>query len=95
MKKVFLQHWEESERGWGIRPDGCSLHYSLEDRKKYVDSIYKYRDTTSIPYEYERICGEPIEVSIKEELYNSIKNGTLRLMRHEMHNLIQLKEMIL
>ena len=37
MKKVYLQHWEESERGWGIRPDGCSLHLTLEDRKKYIE----------------------------------------------------------
>jgi hypothetical protein len=95
MRKVYLQHWEESERGWGIRPDGCSLHTTLEERKKYLDSIYKNRDSSSIPHEYDRICGEAFEVSIKEELYDSFENGTLRLMRHEMHNLIQLKEMIL
>ena len=95
MKKVYLQHWEESERGWGIRPDGCSLHTTLTERKNYVESIYKDRDANNVPDEYDRVCGEPIEVSIKEELYNSFENGTLRLMRHEMNNLIQLKEIIL
>ena len=95
MKKVFLQHWEESERGWGIRPDGCSLHFTLEDRQKYIDSIYKNRNASNVPDEYDRICGEAIEVSIKEELYDSIENGTLRLLRHEMHNLIKLEEIIL
>lgn len=95
MKKVYLQHWEESERGWGIRPDGCSLHLTLEDRKKYIETIYEGRDISNIPHEYERICGEPIEVDIKDELYDTIQNGTLRLLRHEMNNLLKLDEIIL
>ena len=24
--EVVVQKWEESERGWGTRPDGFSLH---------------------------------------------------------------------
>jgi hypothetical protein len=96
MKKVYLQYWEESERGWGVRPDGCSLHLTKEDHKKYIDSIYKEREShTEVPYEYDRIVGEPIEILIKDDLYDSIDAGTLRLMEHQMNNLIKLEELVI
>jgi hypothetical protein len=34
--KAWRQDWEESERGWGVRPDGHTLHLSLQDLKTYV-----------------------------------------------------------
>ena len=40
MKKVYLQYWEVSEKEKGIREDGCSLHISLIEHKKYIDNIY-------------------------------------------------------
>jgi hypothetical protein len=33
---VIRQEWEESERGWGCRPDGYSLHLDKEDRNTYI-----------------------------------------------------------
>ena len=96
MKKVYLQYWEESERGWGIRPDGCSLHNTLEEHKLYVDKIYYNRiNETEIPYEYDRICGETINVRIKDELVSEFENGTLRLSQYEMNNLIKLEELVI
>ena len=96
MKKVFLQYWEESERGWGVRPDGCCLHLSKEDNKKWLDFIYKEREThTEVPYEYDRPVGELLEVMIKDDLHDSIQNGSLRLMEHEMNNLLKLEEIII
>ena len=96
MKKVFLQYWEESERGWGVRPDGCSIHLSLEEHKKYVNSIYNERKThTQVPYEYDRPVGESLSIMIKDDLYENIKNGSLRLMEYEMNNLIKLEEIII
>jgi hypothetical protein len=35
--EVVYQSWLESERGWGVRPDGYSLHLSLGDRKRFID----------------------------------------------------------
>ena len=32
-KEVVAVQWEESERGWGVRPDGCSLHVSVESKR--------------------------------------------------------------
>ena len=94
MKKVYLQFWEESERGWGIRPDGCSLHLTVEDHKRYIKSIYDSRLNESVPYEYDRIVGEIIEVMIKDTLYDEIK-GSYRLWQHEMNNLTKLEEIII
>jgi len=37
---VYAVEWEESERGWGVRPDGISLHYSKE-----VEPLYAFKNT--------------------------------------------------
>ena len=95
MRKVYLQYWEESERGWGVRPDGCSLHLTLDEHKKYIKSIYDSREEdTEVPDEYERIVGEPIEVMVDPALF-SIIEGTLRLLQYEMNNLIKLEELVI
>jgi len=93
MTKIYLQYWEESERGWGVRPDGCSIHISLDDHKKYLNIIYEGRNPTEVPYEYDRVCGEPIEAFVKDSLLSVMTNGTLRLFQYEMNNLIKLKEL--
>ncbi len=33
---VVVQKWEETERGWGVRPDGFSLHLTDADRSAYI-----------------------------------------------------------
>ena len=40
MKTVWCQLWEESEKGWGVRPDGYSLHSNQEDVKKYIKEYW-------------------------------------------------------
>ena len=93
MQKVYLQHWEESERGWGVRPDGCSLHLTLDNHKSYVNKVYDNRDTNVIPHEYERVVGEPIEVMISDVIFEElVKSGSVRLMQHSFTNLRNLKE---
>lgn len=94
MKKVYLQHWEESERGWGVRPDGCSLHIDLENHKSYLQSIYDERDPMNVPHEYERIVGDVSEVLVSDTIFSQIikTKGTLRLMQHSFSNLIKLQE---
>ena len=37
---VVCQYWEESERGWGVRPDGCSLHLTEADRKQFIKEYW-------------------------------------------------------
>jgi hypothetical protein len=95
MKKVYLQYWEESERGWGCRPDGCSLHINPLNHSSYLKEIYSGRDVNNIPHEYDRIVGELIEVEIGDNLYNEIVNngGNLRLAEYSMNNLRKLQDL--
>lgn len=95
--KAYLQYWEESERGWGVRPDGCSIHVDLKSHTNYVDEVY--RDRTfhhHVPDEYDRIVGNPIEVEISEKLYvDLLEKKNLRLSEVETNNLIKFNEIIL
>jgi hypothetical protein len=69
---VIRQEWEESERGWGCRPDGYSLHLDKEDRdtfvKNYWDSMPK-----ECPDEYSRPCGEAVATPVDKEVYDLIR----------------------
>jgi hypothetical protein len=38
---VLCQVWEESEQGWGVRPDGYSLHTSQEALTEYVKTYWE------------------------------------------------------
>jgi len=94
MMRVYLQHWEESERGWGIRPDGCSLHFGLIEHDSFIKLIYENRENTLVPKEYERIVGRLIGAYVKDDIYKIVmKEGTLRLNQYEMSNLIKLEEL--
>lgn len=96
MNKVFMQLWEESERGWGTRPDGCSLHLSIEEKIIYINNVYNSRNNLSTPDEYDRVVGSEIEVFIEDSLYESIKfSKSVRLFEHELNNLFSLEEIII
>jgi hypothetical protein len=96
MKRILLQYWEESERGWGIRPDGASLHKDIIDHKNYVDSIYNIRESTKlVPDEYDRVVGDPIFISVNEDLFNLISTKSVRLTQYQLNNLIKTKDIIL
>lgn len=92
-----MQLWEESERGWGVRPDGCSLHVDTTERKKFIDKIYESRSNDShVPSEYDRIIGDEMEVFVDDMLFSSIKSkGSVRIYEHELNNLIKFDELII
>jgi hypothetical protein len=95
MNKVVLQLWEESEKNWGIRPDGCSIHLDDNLRNSYVKALYVDRGT-EIPNIYERILGDPIIAFVNDNIYAILENeGSVRLLEHEMNNLINLEEIII
>ena len=95
MNKVYLQIWEESERGWGVRPDGCSIHLTLSNRNEYVSEIYGGRRLGNVPDEYERVVGNPLSVFISDEVLKETNiKGYLRLMEHEFRNLISMEEIV-
>ena len=94
MNKVILQIWEESERGWGTRPDGCSMHIDLKERENYIQTLYESRKSDeSIPHEYERIVGEGVEAFIEDALFELVqKDKSLRLTQYQMNNLMGMEE---
>lgn len=78
---VWCQKWEESERGWGTRPDGYSLHLTFQDAEIY---IREYWDSMpdAVPDEYSRPDGNIypclVDKNVCEEIKDS-KNGIRRL----------------
>jgi hypothetical protein len=93
MNRCYLQRWEESERGWGIRPDGCSLHSHVDSHRIYLQSIYDNREADQIPDEYERVSGPLVECFISDNLFQILKSKeSLRLHEYEMNNLIDTEE---
>jgi hypothetical protein len=76
-RPVVKQLWEESERGWGTRPDGYSLHLSESDRVQFIRDYWN-RMPQTVPSDYSRPYGGPFIVDVNKKLYREIeksKNG--------------------
>lgn len=97
MNKIVLQLWEESGRSWGVRPDGCSIHLDSAERDRYVESVYSARrGSESVPDEYDRIVGAPMESYVDDLLFDSLKKEkSIRLAQHEMSNLLGMEDIII
>ena len=54
----YMVRWRESERGWGQRPDGWSLHLSVADANGYI-ADYWSRQPAVVPSEYSFPSTEP------------------------------------
>jgi hypothetical protein len=94
MNKCILQIWEESERDWGTRPDGCSLHLTEDEHTLYLDSIYSDRGDI-VPHEYERVVGEPVVCFVSDTIFEKLQeSGSLRMLENEKNNLIKMEEII-
>jgi len=95
MNKCILQIWEESERGWGVRPDGCTIHINEKIRLDYIDGVYRHRDSKDIPDEYDRPIGTPIECFVSDGLYEKISQvGSIRLYEYEKNNLLKMEDIV-
>lgn len=77
MKTVFVQNWEESERGWGTRPDGFTVHIDRSQCDRYVSWYNRaFNNLPEAPSEYTRTSGEPVEIEVDEALFNKIERAT-------------------
>jgi hypothetical protein len=95
MNKIILQLWEESERNWGVRPDGCSIHLDSDNRDNFVNDFYSSRDK-SVPDVYERAFGEPFFAFVQDDLFKILEiDKSIRLLEHEFNNLVNLEEIII
>jgi len=71
---VICQKWEESERGWGTRPDGYTLHLTDTDRKQFVQDYWD-KMPDSAPDEYSRPCGTAYPCEVDDETFLAIKES--------------------
>lgn len=70
--KVIVQKWEESERSWGTRPDGFTMHLTKEHRDSFVQKHWD-RMPDKVPDEYSRPAGEPYEAYVDNATYEAVK----------------------
>ena len=69
---VVCQDWIESERGWGIRPDGLSLHLSQEALAHYVSEYWRDMPDDT-PDEYSKPYGEARYVGVSPDVFSQIE----------------------
>ena len=95
MNRIVFQLWEESERGRGCRPDGCSIHIDSAERDRYVESIYSSRRGAAVPDEYERIVGDPVDALVEDAMFALLKEEkTIRIEEHSFRNLLGMDEIV-
>lgn len=74
---VVLQAWLESERGWGSRPDGYSVHLSVEASKTFIENYWaeeKKRNPSGVTPEcYSRPNGSPTIKDVEQKIYNRLR----------------------
>lgn len=69
---VYAIDWIEYERGWGQRPDGTSLHKSLDVAKKYIEETWSRRPDGEAPECYSK-PGDPYLKEVSKELWNKVQ----------------------
>lgn len=69
---AICQKWEESERGWGTRPDGFSLHLSMDGLRQFVKAYWDRMPDTP-PDEYSRPDGQPYPVGVSDDTIEEIR----------------------
>lgn len=73
-QEIVQQRWEESERGWGVRPDGFSLHLSDEDRTGFIEEYWESMPD-EVPDEYSRPSGEPGKSLAPDEVLEKLRKN--------------------
>lgn len=76
MNKAYLDTWTESERGWGSKPDGCSIHLTEEDYKAFVQDYWDGMPEET-PDEYTRPDKNLKEVVLSDALFEKLNKQKL------------------
>lgn len=82
---IVVQKWEESEAGWGCRPDGWTMHLNAAAHEAWMERHRKaqeedYRTTGKVPHEYTRPDGSPYVMDVDEETYERIKTAPHKMV---------------
>lgn len=93
MNRCIFQYWEESERGKGVRPNGCSIHSSFEEHSIFINEIYSSRPN-EVPKEYDRIVGSPVICFVSDEIFEKVLEHSIRISESEKNNLIEFEDLI-
>jgi hypothetical protein len=93
---AYAQFWEESERGWGVRPDGVTICKSKEIARKCVEDLCKSYTSPSAPDFYTRESGMPRLIVIPKWLSEEIEkeNGKRFFTDSEFHKMIKNNQII-
>lgn len=70
--EAICQKWEESEKGWGTRPDGFSLHLSYEALAKFITAHWDELPD-EVPEEYSRPSGTPYPVGVSDTVFAMLR----------------------
>lgn len=73
--RVVCQKWEESERGWGVRPDGYSLHLTEADLENYIRA-HNRALPKEVPDEYDRPSGTRYWCEVSDEILEKLFKAT-------------------
>lgn len=71
---IVQQHWIESERRMGTKPDGDSLHFSLEDRNKFVREYWDSMPA-GVPDVYSKPQGDPVLAEVEHTVFKRLKKA--------------------
>lgn len=74
MKPIIKQEWNKVKRGYGNKPDGHSLHLTMEDRNKYVEEYWRNMPD-EVPDEHSRPYNHPVIFDVDDEMYEKIKSS--------------------
>lgn len=69
MNHIICQVWEESERDWGVRPDGFTLHLTPEDHAAFMEDFWRQQKADfdgRAPDEYTRASGKPYACPVND-----------------------------
>lgn len=81
----YVQLWEESERGWGIRPDGACIALTSDDVEAYSLAFWNKERAEntkmSVPDEYSRERGKPFLVGIRKDLADELRGSEKHYLR--------------
>ncbi len=73
-REVICQKWEESEEGWGTRPDGYSLHLTDADMIQFIKE-YWAKMPDEAPKEYSRPAGTPYRCEVDDQTFEEVKKS--------------------
>jgi hypothetical protein len=68
--RVLVQAWTETERGWGQRPDGFSIHFDSDQHVNYLVKFQNWQQEKYggvVPDEYDYPDGDPFYAEIVNE----------------------------